>query len=132
GEVIQGTQIPIQTTINNTISVQFVNATLTLSATPQVTADGHIFMVIRVQNSSPGALLPNAPGPEINTQAATTQVLVPDGGTVVFGGVKVTVRTKSATQVPFLGSLPGVGDLFKLRNEHTEDQELLFFVTPKV
>ncbi len=132
GEVMQGTQIPIQTTINNTISVQFVNATLTLDVTPQVTAEGNIFMVIKVQNSSPGAILPNAPGPEINTQSATTQVLVPDGGTVVFGGVKVTTRTRAANQVPVLGSVPVLGNLFKSKNSNDQDQELLFFVAPKV
>src|SRR5208282_5715573 len=44
GMVQQGTQIPVQTSINNTISVQYVDATLKLSVMPQVTDDGHIFL----------------------------------------------------------------------------------------
>jgi type IV pilus assembly protein PilQ len=99
--------------------------------TPQVTEDGNIFLVINVRNASPGAILSQA-GPSINTQEATTQVLVPDGGTVVFGGVNVTSRSKSATYVPLLGSIPIIGHLFKTSNVTDADQQLLFFVSPKV
>jgi len=131
GTVTQGTQIPIQTTINNTISIQYVSAALTLTVTPQITDDGNVFMNIVVNNSAPGAVL-TAAGPSITTQSATTQVLVPDGGTVVFGGVTVTTRSKSATYVPLIGSIPIIGNLFKSSNVQDSDQELLFFVTPKV
>jgi type IV pilus assembly protein PilQ len=131
GSVLQGTQIPIQTSINNTISIQYVQASLELKVTPQVTEDGNIFLVINVRNASPGAILSQA-GPSINTQEATTQVLVPDGGTVVFGGVNVTGRSKSATYVPLLGSIPILGHLFKSSNVTDSDQQLLFFVSPKV
>jgi len=131
GTVQQGVQIPIQTNINNTISVQYVNATLQLTVTPQVTEGGHIFLNIVVNNASVGALLSFA-GPSINTQQATTQVLVPDGGTVVFGGITVTNRNRSATYVPLLGSIPIIGNLFKSSSVNTQDQELLFFVSPKI
>ncbi|MGH9404961.1 MAG: type IV pilus secretin PilQ [Terriglobia bacterium] len=131
GEVQQGVQIPIQTNINNTIAVQYVNATLMLSVTPQVTVDGKVFLNIYVNNASLGSISTFA-GPSINTQQATTQVLVPDGGTVVFGGITVTTRGRSATYVPLLGSIPVVGNLFKSSNVNDQNQELLFFVTPQV
>ena len=131
GIVVQGTQIPIQTTINNTISVQYVQASLQLQVTPQVTEDGHVFLTINIQNSSPGPAL-TISGPTINTQSATTQVLVPDGGTVVFGGVTVTTRSESSSGIPLLGSIPILGHLFKSSVTQDNDQELLFFVTPKV
>ncbi|HZP03033.1 MAG TPA: type IV pilus secretin PilQ [Terriglobia bacterium] len=131
GKVIQGTQIPIQTTINNTISIQYIQASLQLTVTPQVTEDGNVFMIIDVQNASPGAVLTQA-GPSINTQQATTQVMVPDGGTVVFGGVNVTQRSKTYTAVPFLGTIPILGHLFKTDQTIDSDQQLLFFVSPKV
>lgn len=131
GTVIQGTQIPIQTTINNTISVQYVQASLQLKVTPQVTQDGNVFLIIDVENSTPGPALTLA-GPTINTQSATTQVLVPDGGTVVFGGVTVHTKSNSATGVPLLESIPIVGHLFKSTTSQSNDQELLFFVTPKI
>ena len=131
GMVQQGTQIPVQTSINNTIAVQYVNATLQLTVTPQVTDDGHIFLKIAVQNASPGTIITNA-AVSINLQQATTQVLVPDGGTVVFGGVTVTQRTNSSTAIPLLGNIPLLGYLFKSTNVQDTDQELLFFVSPRL
>ena len=131
GTVLQGSQIPIQTTINNTISIQYVSATLTLKVTPQVTEDGNVFLDINVQNASPSDVLTSA-GPSIKTQQATTQVLVPDGGTVVFGGVSTTLRSKSATYVPLLGNIPVIGHLFKTSKVGDTDDQLLFFVSPKV
>ena len=131
GTVIQGTQIPIQTTINNTISVQYVQASLELKVTPQVTEDGHVFLTIAVTNASPGPALTFA-GPTINTQSATTQVLVPNGGTVVFGGVTVHTKSNSSSGVPLLQDIPVLGHLFKSTTDQTNDQELLFFVTPKI
>jgi type IV pilus assembly protein PilQ len=131
GMVQQGTQIPVQTSINNTIAVQYQNATLQLTVTPQVTDDGHIFMKISVQNASPGTIITNA-AVSINLQQATTSVLVPDGGTVVFGGVTVTQRQNSVTQIPLLGNIPLLGHLFKSTNVQDTDQELLFFVSPRL
>jgi type IV pilus assembly protein PilQ len=131
GMVQQGTQIPVQTSINNTISVQFVDATLQLTVTPQVTDDGHIFLKIKVQNASPGTIVTGA-AVSINLQQATTEVLVPDGGTVVFGGVTVTQRQNSSTGIPLLGNIPLLGHLFKTTTVQDTDQELLFFVSPRV
>jgi type IV pilus assembly protein PilQ len=131
GMVQQGTQIPVQTSINNTISVQYIDATLQLRVTPQVTDDGHIFLNIQVQNRSPGQLVTSV-GISINTQEATTQVLVPDGGTVVFGGVTVTQRSNSSNGIPVLGNIPLLGHLFKSSSVQDSDQELLFFVSPRI
>ncbi len=132
GSVLQGTQIPVQTTVNNTVTTVYINATLTLLVTPQVTDDGHIFLNILVQNNSPGPVISGTSSPEINTQAATTQVLVSDGGVVVFGGIKVTSNTKSVTQVPGLGSVPVLGNFFKSSDREEQKDELLFIVTPKI
>ena len=131
GMVQQGTQVPIQTSINNTVSVQYYPATLELTVTPQVTDDDNVFLILNVTNNSVGASISGV-GPEIATQQATTQVLVPDGGTVVFGGITVTTRSKAATYVPLLGNIPVLGHLFKTSNVQDQDQELLFFVSPKV
>ncbi len=132
GEVMQGVQIPIQTTINFTVSVQYVNAALQLVVTPQVTVDNRVFLTIFVNNASIGSLSVANVGPSINTQQATTQVLVPDGGTVVFGGISVITRTRSANYIPLLGSIPILGNLFKSSSVNDQNQQLLFFVSPTV
>lgn len=134
GTVVQGTQIPITTTIGTTISTQMTTAALTLSVTPQVTEDGNVFMIINVTNNSPGGTVetPSGASVTINTQSATTQVMVPDGGTVVFGGVTVTTRGRTENGVPLLGSIPILGHLFKSTSVTDSDSELLFFISPKI
>jgi type IV pilus assembly protein PilQ len=70
--------------------------------------------------------------PSIDTRKVVTQVLVNDGETVVLGGIFETERRESETKVPFLGDLPGVGNLFKTKTNQSDKRELLIFVTPKI
>jgi type IV pilus assembly protein PilQ len=131
--VKQGTKIPVQTTINNTISVQFIDAVLKLEVTPQVTAEGTVFMDVVVENTQIDAGIPRVQGvPALNTQSAETKILVADGGTVVIGGIIITSQRTDITEVPFLGSLPLIGHLFKRNNISISSNELLFFLTPRI
>jgi type IV pilus assembly protein PilQ len=131
--VKQGTKIPIQTTINNTISVQFIDAVLKLEVTPQITADGNVFMEVLVENTQIDPGIPRVQGiPALDTQSAETKVLVADGGTVVIGGIIVTSQRVDITDVPLVGSLPLIGNLFKRTAVTTTSQELLFFLTPRI
>jgi type IV pilus secretin PilQ/predicted competence protein len=132
GMVMQGVQIPIQTSINLTVSVQYINAALQMMVTPRVAGNGHVFLDINVNNASPGTISVANVGISINVQQATTKVLVPDGGTVVFGGITVTTRSRSANYIPLLGSVPILGNLFKSSNITDQNSELLFFVSPTV
>jgi type IV pilus assembly protein PilQ len=131
--VKQGTKIPIQTTINNTISVQFIDAVLKLEVTPQITAEGTVFMDVIVENTQIDAGIPRVQGvPALDTQGAETKVLVADGGTVVIGGIIISSQRVDITQVPLVGSLPLIGHLFKRTNVNVQSQELLFFLTPRI
>jgi type IV pilus assembly protein PilQ len=131
--VKQGTKIPIQTTINNTISVQFIDAVLKLEVTPQITAEGTIFMDVLVENTQIDTGIPRVQGiPALDTQSAETKVLVADGGTVVIGGIIVSQQTVNIQEVPFIGSLPIIGNLFKRTSVTVQSQELLFFLTPRI
>jgi type IV pilus assembly protein PilQ len=129
----QGTKIPIQTTINNTISVQFIDAVLKLEVTPQITAEGTVFMDVLVENTSIDPGIPRVQGvPALDTQSAETKVTVADGGTVVIGGIIITNQRVDITQVPVVGSIPLIGNLFKRTNVTVTSQELLFFLTPRI
>jgi type IV pilus assembly protein PilQ len=131
--VKQGTKIPVQTIVNNTISVQFVDAVLQLEVTPQITADGTVFMDVVVTNDQIDQAIPRVQGiPAIDTQAAETKVLINDGGTVVIGGIIVSNQQTDVKQVPLFGSLPVVGNLFKHTTVSSQSQELLFFLTPRI
>jgi type IV pilus assembly protein PilQ len=131
--VKQGSKIPIQTTINNTVSVQFIDAVLKLEVTPQITAEGTVFMDVLVENTTIDAGIPRVQGiPALNTQSAETKVTVADGGTVVIGGIIISSQRTDIQQVPLVGSLPLIGHLFKRTSVTTSSQELMFFLTPRI
>ena len=75
-EITQGMQIPIQTVANNTVTVSFRDAALTLKVTPQITASNTVIMRIQVENESPDFSRQVNGIPPIDTQRAVTQVLV--------------------------------------------------------
>ena len=131
--VKQGTKIPIQTTINNTISVQYVDAVLKLEVTPQITAEGTVFMDVLVENTQIDTGIPRVQGvPALDTEAAETKVTVADGGTVVIGGIIISSQRIDIQQTPIVGSIPLIGNLFKRTAVTTQSQELLFFLTPRI
>jgi type IV pilus assembly protein PilQ len=129
----QGVKLPIQTTINNTISVQFIDAVLQLEVTPQITAEGTIFMDVLVENTQIDQGIPRVQGiPALDTQSAQTKIIVPDGGTFVIGGIIVNQQQINVNEVPIVGSLPLIGNLFRERSVSITSQELLFFLTPRI
>jgi type IV pilus assembly protein PilQ len=130
--VKQGQQIPIQTNINNTITTQYVDAVLELEVTPQITSEGTVFLDVNVQNTQIDKSISVQGQPGLDTQSTQTKVLVNDGGTVVIGGVVINNETTTINQVPLLGSMPLIGNLFKHTAISVTTQELMFFVTPRI
>jgi type IV pilus assembly protein PilQ len=131
-EIKQGVQIPIQSNANNTISVTFKDAALTLKVTPQITDAGTVILKVEIENNSPdfGRLVNGIP--PINTQSAKTQVLVKDGQTTVIGGIFQRSESSVSSRTPFLGDLPMLGYLFRQRTNSNENNELLIFITPRI
>jgi type IV pilus assembly protein PilQ len=131
--VKQGVKIPIQTTINNTISVQYIDAVLKLEVTPQITGEGTVYMDVLVENTQIDQGIPRIQGvPALDTESAESKITVADGATIVVGGVIITSSQVNITQVPILGSLPIIGNLFKRNNTSVTTGELLFFLTPRI
>jgi type IV pilus assembly protein PilQ len=130
--VSQGTQIPVQSNQNNTVSVQFLNFSLKLTVTPQITDVGTILMQVNIENSAPDFAKAVNGIPSVATQQAVTSVLVPDGGTAVIGGILVDTDSYNLRQVPGLGSVPLIGNLFKNTQVIKKTDELLFFITPRI
>jgi type IV pilus assembly protein PilQ len=131
-EITQGIQVPIQTIANNTVTVSFRDAALTLRVTPQITAAGTVIMRIQVANESPDFSRQVNGIPPIDTQRAVTQVLVSDGETTVIGGIYVSREQASQERTPALYRLPLFGWLFKKNITEDESRELLIFITPKI
>ena len=132
----QGSRIPVvtQAQLGGPPTVTYVEAFLRLTVIPQITADNTIFLNVDVENTVPdfSRVTGSQLNPTLNTQQATTQVLVSDGGTVVIGGVIQTQNSLAISQVPLLGSIPFLGNLFKHTLVNTSTAELIFFITPKI
>ena len=131
-EITQGIQIPIQTIANNTVTVSFKDAALTLKVTPQITAANTVIMNISVENASPDFSRSVNNIPPIDTQRAITRVLVSDGDTTVIGGIYVSREQSAQDRTPGLHRVPLLGWLFKRDTLADESRELLIFITPRI
>jgi type IV pilus assembly protein PilQ len=133
-EITQGVQIPIQTVANNTVTVTFKDAALSLRVTPQITGAGTVIMKIVVENASPdfSRAVGTSQIPPIDTQRAMTQVLVNDGQTTVIGGIYVSRAQTVSDRTPVLHRLPLFGWLFRRDATQDESRELLIFITPRI
>jgi type IV pilus assembly protein PilQ len=133
-EITQGSQIPIQVVSNNTVTVQFKDAALTLRVTPQITAANTVIMRIFVEKAAPNytETTQTQPIPSIDTQRAVTTVLMDDGETTVIGGIYTRTESTVNTRTPILHRLPLLGWLFKTESVGDRSDELLIFITPRI
>jgi type IV pilus assembly protein PilQ len=127
-----GARIPYQTASLRGTNVQFVEAVLLLEVTPQITADGTIFLDVQVTKNRPdfGAAINNLP--TIQIKEARTTVMVANGDTAVIGGVYSYEESINRQFVPGLGKIPVLGWLFKTTNKREARRELLVFITPTI
>ena len=132
--VKQGVRVPVVTEsqLSGPPTTSYVDAFLRLTVTPQITVENTIFLNVDVENTTPDFGHQVLGNPTLDTQQATTQVLVTDGGTVVIGGVIQVTNSINIQQVPLLGSIPWLGNLFKRQAITTQNQELIFFITPRI
>jgi len=133
----QGVEIPYQQSASSgATTVQFKEAVLELTVTPQITPDNNIIMDLSVSKDNVGEIISTGglggTVPSIDTRSVETQVLVADGQTVVLGGIYETERRETITKVPYLGDVPFVGALFRSKVRTNNKAELLIFVTPRI
>ena len=133
----QGVEIPYQQAASSgATTIQFKEAVLELTVTPQVTPDNNIIMDLRVSKDNVGEIISTGglggTVPSIDTRSVETQVLVKDGQTVVLGGIYETERRETLTKVPFLGDIPYLGAAFRSKQRTNNKAELLIFVTPRI
>ena len=103
---------------------------LELAVTPRITPDDRIIMDLEVKKDAVGQIFSGIPS--VDTKKVSTQVLVDNGDTIVLGGIFEQTTRTTTTKVPFLGDIPFLGNLFKRRSVTTSNQELIFFITPRI
>ena len=120
---------------SGTATVQFKDAVLELKVTPTITSDNRVYLMINVKKDALAQFI-TVPGsgqvPEIDTREINTSVLVDNGQTVVLGGIYEITKQNTATKVPGLGDIPGIGILFRNTSRESDKAELLIFVTPRI
>lgn len=121
-----------------TVATERVNVGITLTVTPQVSADGFILMNINVKSSSiaESATVSSGsatvlPFDELSREAIAN-VLVRDGETIVIGGIMKDTASTSEGGIPFLKDIPLFGWLFKNARWQKDFEELMVFITPRI
>ena len=135
-QIESGTQIPVQTTQaasgTAVVTTTFVSVPLRLSITPQITDAGTVVLRVTIENNTLNTGIAVGGVPGIDTQRMQSEVLVPDGGTTVMGGVLADTEGEAQQRTPGLASLPVVGNLFKRKLTTRQNSEILFFITPHI
>lgn len=135
-QIESGSQIPVQTTQaaggTAVVTTTFVSVPLRLSITPQITDAGTVLLRVTIENNTLNTGITVGGVPGIDTQRMQSEVLVPDGGTTVMGGVLADTEGEAQQRTPGLASLPVVGNLFKRKLTTRQNSEILFFITPHI
>ncbi len=127
----QGVSIPFLSVSAAGTQTEFVDATLKLEVTPQVTNDNRVLMNIRVTNNAPDDTVASQQ-PSIRRSEAETQTLAGDGETVVIGGIYTKTVSDAVASVPWFSRIPLFGWLFQNQSIRDERRELLVFITPRI
>lgn len=132
--LIIGDRLGFSTFTNNgTESIQnisFLDVGTKLIIRPFIAPDGLVRLEVHPEQSS--GFIDNNGIPQSRTTEVTTNVMVRDGSTVVLGGLIETDTTESYDRVPFLGSLPWIGNVFRRKEESTRRRELIVLITPRI
>jgi type IV pilus assembly protein PilQ len=142
-QIESGSQIPV-TTIQRSggdedsgtvvYTTTFVQVPLRLSVTPQITDAGTVILRVVAENNTVNPALASGLGgtPGIDMQRMQTEVLVPDGGTTVVGGVLTDLEVGAKSKVPGVGDIPIIKYLFRTKSTQRNTSEILFFITPRI
>jgi len=115
-------------------SIDFENVVLRIDVVPLINSEGEITLQIQQRNDDiiGSQNIGGDEVPTIGTQALGTTVMVPDGGTVLLGGLIAEEDRKDESGVPLFTNLPLVGRVFGSTNDNVSRQELLIFIQPKI
>lgn len=135
-ELISGSQVPFVptaggagTSLTGPIAVERVQTGVTLRVTPSVTNNRQIMMRVETINSG-ATFSPN--GTLIDNNSSRSELLVPDGQTVVIGGLTQTTVQLTKSGIPLLVDLPIIGHLFGYTNRQETRRDLLILITPHI
>lgn len=115
-------------------SIQYVDVGIKLEVEPQVYADGDVGIKINLEVSNIAKTVETASGVayQIGTRNAQTSIRLKDGETQVLAGLISDQDRSTASKVPGLGQIPGVGRLFSSNNGSGSKSEIVLSITPHI
>ena len=128
--ITQGEEIQFQATGSEGANTSFKEAALKLTVTPSIIGDGNVLLDVQVNNDSVNRAVSGEPG--INKMEIATKLLIADGDIVVIGGIKKNKIFDTKENIPGLGNVPVLGNLFKGSRKSDSLDELLIFIAPRV
>lgn len=126
-----GREIPFQTVEDGEVKIEFKDVVLRLEVTPRINPGERIAMDLKIKQDSLGDTTFNGQI-TIDNNELETSVVVPDGQTIVLGGVFQNTASETINKTPLLGDLPALGNLFRNKENTGVKTELLIFITPKL
>lgn len=129
-EIADGQEVPYttQAQLGATPSVQFKEAALKMKVQPSVIGDGNVYLNLEVNKDTPLAGTP----PPISKKQLKTKLLIKDGGIAMIGGITKSEESALRDGVPFFGKLPLIGNLFSLKRDINNKNQLYIFLAPRV
>ena len=128
--ITQGEEMPYETTSSTGTQTSFKEAVLKMTVTPSIIGDGNVLLEIQVNNDTPNRTV--AGSPAMYKMEISTKLLIADGDIVVIGGIKKHVLSNSKDQLPGVGDIPFIGNMFKKKIKKDEMDELLIFIAPRI
>ncbi len=146
-KIVVGQNVPFRTgstvtgsqgTTNPFTTIQREDVGLTLEVTPHINSDSLVRLLIHQEVSEVDASSLTVIGSEAaadlitNKRTIDTTILVENEEVIILGGLIRDKETQGESRVPLLGSIPGLGALFRSRTKNIEKQNLLVFLRPTV
>lgn len=139
-EISVKSQVPVTTNtitgtgISQTTFSRFEEASTTLSISPHISEGGYLRLEtkVKIEKFTGTSADPNIPPPKTSREISTKEIMVPNGGTMVIGGIVTQDKSDSTSGVPILSHIPLIGWLFR-RDQNSEDKRTLYiFLTPYI
>lgn len=127
------TSVNASDTVATTSFQGYVDAGTTLTLTPHISDSNFVRIKYEVAlnsfvGSSPAAGVP----PARNSNTITSEAVVPDGHTIIVGGLKTTLKSVTRNKVPLLGDIPILGYIFSTTSTQDRVVTLYVFLRPTI
>ena len=128
-----GDEVPFKTESAETgPKVEFKDAKITLRVTPHISPDDYVLLEIDAAKKEVDFSRTVENNPTITSRQSRTSILVKDGATAVIGGLFKRTTTDTREGIPGLSRIPYLGGLFRTTQSRDDNDDLLFFITPRI